>query len=641
MLMSRHGSGRAKLAPAAGYLIGALMAASIGLSTAHAATFGHSRIVSGLGQPLHVEIPVTELTGPEIESLRAVPAPASAWQEAGMTPPVPLDSMRLVLLDGYRPGVKVIQLRSDQVFDQPIVDVLLDIRTASGQQRYQVSLLAHADSSEIQRPGTEASRNPRPVDGRQAAAISSHPTAGIQIAVRRGDTMFSLAQRHAVQGVTVYQMMIALQRANRHAFIEDNVNLVKAGETLIMPDMDALTALSDREARRIFQQHAQAFARYRQRSATAEVATLSGPVAAVAQGEVSDVPSPGEGAAVVSPPGGDMLRLSGGSEGASTRVPDVTQAGGSLALAEGTGANPSQAGNASIAGGTGSGPASAGASGDGSTTAAAGNGSAAGQAGTAAVSGGAAGNAPMSMLAASGAIASDASPGGSKGASTPSGAGRSDGSTADDQAAVRKGMEESRTRILELEDNVRHLNEALQKQGQVAAEAAMEGARSVSETIREALGLSEEDDAGTASSGTESPEASGSEAAGASGSGVPAASGGAAGSGAGILGGSSRSGRGAGVTPGSLGDVGGALESSSGKAGKKVSWLQENLFVIMAGGLALIVLIVVWVLRRAGRSSRDAFESDSPITETMVREKLREIDLDLDSPSPDAGRRGA
>src|SRR5690606_41355006 len=53
-----------------------------------------------------------------------------------------LPILRLVLLDGYRPDVKVIQLRSDQPFDQPIVDVLLDIRSASGQQRYQVSLLA-------------------------------------------------------------------------------------------------------------------------------------------------------------------------------------------------------------------------------------------------------------------------------------------------------------------------------------------------------------------------------------------------------------------------------------------------------------------------------------------------------------------
>src|SRR5690606_34607493 len=102
---------------------------------------------------LHIEIPVTELSPQEIDSLRAQPAPPSAWREAGMTPPVALDSMRLVLLDGIRPDAKVIQLRSNQPFNRPIVDVLLDIDTVTGQQRYQVSLVAHGDSMAIQRPG--------------------------------------------------------------------------------------------------------------------------------------------------------------------------------------------------------------------------------------------------------------------------------------------------------------------------------------------------------------------------------------------------------------------------------------------------------------------------------------------------------
>src|SRR5690554_2646451 len=292
MSKSRRGSGSAVPVFKAEYLIGAVIAATLGLSSAQAATFGHSRIVSALGQPLHVEIPVSQLTPQELATLRATPAPADAWRAASMTPPVALDSMRLVLLDGYRPDVKVIQLRSDQPFDQPIVDVLLDIRSASGQQRYQVSLLAHADPSMVQRAGGESARHPRSIDGRDAGApTAAHVAEGTRITVRRGDTMFAIAQRNAVPGVTVYQMMIALQRANPQAFIEDNVNLVKAGATLIMPDADALTALSDREARRIFQQHAQAFARYRQRSSGADIAAVATSGPAAAQGEVAQAAS--------------------------------------------------------------------------------------------------------------------------------------------------------------------------------------------------------------------------------------------------------------------------------------------------------------------------------------------------------------
>src|SRR5690554_2289461 len=194
MLTSRRGTAPALPGVRSAVLVGALIAASIASSGAQAVGFGHSRIVSALGQPLHLEIPVTELTQQEIDSLRATPAPAAAWQAAGMTPPVPLESMQLVLLDGYRPGVKVIQLRSDQAFDQPIVDVLLDIRSASGQQRYQVSLVAHADRMAVQRAGGDTARHPQAIDSRADSVSSgSHAAAGNQIRVRKGDNMFAIA----------------------------------------------------------------------------------------------------------------------------------------------------------------------------------------------------------------------------------------------------------------------------------------------------------------------------------------------------------------------------------------------------------------------------------------------------------------
>src|SRR5690606_8762772 len=178
MLMSRRRSGSAPAAVKIEYLVGAIVAASIGLSSAQAATFGHSRIVSAVGQPLHIEIPVSELSPQELQTLRARPAPEAAWREAGMTPPVALESMRLLLLDGYRPDIKVIQLRSDQPFREPVVDVLLDIRSASGEQRYQVSLLAYTDAAAVQRAAEDGARNPRVIDGREPLSQPVDNVAG-------------------------------------------------------------------------------------------------------------------------------------------------------------------------------------------------------------------------------------------------------------------------------------------------------------------------------------------------------------------------------------------------------------------------------------------------------------------------------
>ena len=61
---------------------------------------------------------------------------------------------------------------------------------------------------------------------------------------------------------------------------------------------------------------------------------------------------------------------------------------------------------------------------------------------------------------------------------------------------------------------------------------------------------------------------------------------------------------------------------------------------LIGAGIGLLVLIVAWLLRRMSASREDRFESDSPISDTMLQEKLREIDLDLDRLLGD-GRRGS
>lgn len=659
-------------------LAGTLLATSICLSTAQAANFGHSRIVSALGQPLHLEIPITGLTQQEVDSLRAAPAPLGAWKAAGMTPPVPLESMRLVLLDGIRPDVKLIQLRSDRPFGQSIVDVLLDVRSVSGQQRYQVSLVAHADTDAIHRAGVNA------LDGAQTRA-GSHAAAGRRISVRRGDNMFAIAQRNAVQGVTVYQMMMALQRSNPQAFIQDNVNLVKAGATLTMPDMDVLTSLSDREARRLFLQHAQAFALYRQRGGTADMSAAS-TVLAAAEGEVTEPVAAGQAAPLTPATGGDRLRLSG-SPTASAQTDTSTSAGSatSAGMAAFQSGGPDGTASGRPAGGaatpsSGSGPGSASPA---LNSAVAGGGSA--TADSTASPG--KGIGPVSLLANSGAIASDAliheAPHAASG-DTPgrqpfgsdagtSGTVVSAGGTPqhpDDEAALLKGVDESKKRILELEDNVRHLNEALQKQGHVAAEAALEGARSVTEVLKEVMSLVESEDGGEASANGGDGSSAGSEtvagqastagshaemgaSAVAGATGAKAASAGASESNDVVGRSAGTDARGSSNSTGSLEAGSDARSESRPQSGtrdagntaaapgaKPASWFKENLLALGGAALALIVLIAVWLLRRAAATKDEAFENEIPITDSMLQEKLRDIDLDLNHP-PSRGSRSS
>ncbi|TKR53456.1 hypothetical protein D7I39_20515 [Allopusillimonas ginsengisoli] len=70
--------------------------------------------------------------------------------------------------------------------------------------------------------------------------------------------------------------------------------------------------------------------------------------------------------------------------------------------------------------------------------------------------------------------------------------------------------------------------------------------------------------------------------------------------------------------------------SISSKADKTVSWLQEHTLGVITGVLALIVLIIAWLLRRANSVRNES--SDGVITEAMVQEKLNQIDLDFAEP---------
>ncbi|WP_165363827.1 FimV/HubP family polar landmark protein, partial [Rhodoplanes serenus] len=129
---------------------------------------------------------------------------------------------------------------------------LLDLRSGAGQRQVQVTVLVPPRGSAA-RVAPASVGTPAPAGQASAGSID----------VRRGDTLFGIAQRNAVAGASVYQMLVALWRANPEAFIQNNMNLVRAGETLDIPDAATVRAIDPAEARRIFAQHAEAFARYR------------------------------------------------------------------------------------------------------------------------------------------------------------------------------------------------------------------------------------------------------------------------------------------------------------------------------------------------------------------------------------------
>jgi pilus assembly protein FimV len=131
-----------------------------------------------------------------------------------------------------------------------------------------------------------------------------------EVLVRQGDTLSRIASRTRHQGVSLDQMLVSLYRANPEAFINDNMNLLRAGSTLKVPGADAASGVAPSEARQLIQAQSADFGAYRQRLARAAPASQLDTPARTAGGRVQAAV---EDRKPTTTPSGDKLTLSKGA----------------------------------------------------------------------------------------------------------------------------------------------------------------------------------------------------------------------------------------------------------------------------------------------------------------------------------------
>jgi len=135
--------------------------------------------------------------------------------------------------------------------------------------------------------------------------------------VADGQTLWSIASSTRPDpAVTVNQMMLALQRANPEAFIDDNINQLKRGAVLRIPASDEALSLGAAEAAQLVRAQAEAWQSRRRpvpqpAEAVADSRPAPGPTAP------SSAP-PAEGRLEIVPPAGDAQAARGVQSGAAS-----------------------------------------------------------------------------------------------------------------------------------------------------------------------------------------------------------------------------------------------------------------------------------------------------------------------------------
>ncbi len=114
-----------------------------------------------------------------------------------------------------------------------------------------------------------------PTSNLKAPAVQANPIAmgetssigSKTVKVKTGDTASRLALRYLAPNVSLDQMMLAMLEANPDAFIQGNVNLVKAGAVLRIPDVEEATQIPRAQARKTVIAQSIEFAEYARRLA--------------------------------------------------------------------------------------------------------------------------------------------------------------------------------------------------------------------------------------------------------------------------------------------------------------------------------------------------------------------------------------
>lgn len=259
---------------------------------AEAAGLGKLTVLSGLGQPLRAEIEINA-TRAELAGMSARLAPQKAFRDAGIDYATALYDLRFAI-DKRSNGSAVLKITSSNPVNDPFMDMLVELSWPDGPIVREYTFLLDPPEVAAKAAGRPVStadarvvetvrgasavaapvraEAPKPVTTTPNAVAEPKRTqeAGTHV-VQQGETLRRIAGETKYEGISLEQMLIGLYKKNPDAFIGDNINRLKAGAILNIPDKATVAAVSAADARQVYQAQANDWSAYRQKLAGAVV----------------------------------------------------------------------------------------------------------------------------------------------------------------------------------------------------------------------------------------------------------------------------------------------------------------------------------------------------------------------------------
>ena len=293
---------------------------------------GKLTVESYVGQPLVARIEVLGSTKEELDSLSAKIADPSLYRQNNLQYQGVLARTRVSLERGPN-DTAYLKVTSTTPVAEPYLDLLVEANWASGRVVRDYTFL-------LDPPGTvtppvepitplragAAAPAARPAAPAAAPAATAAPRApGDSYEVKRGDTLSKIAKEFKPETATLDQMLVALFKSNQSAFEGANMNRLRSGAIITIPNAVDASATAPQEATQVVRVQASDWRAYRDRVAGAAPMADEG-AARAAGGRISPAVQERTPAAR---PGSDQLRVSkdaGTGKGAGVAETSAAQA---------------------------------------------------------------------------------------------------------------------------------------------------------------------------------------------------------------------------------------------------------------------------------------------------------------------------
>lgn len=256
---------------------------------ANAFGLGNLDLNSALNEPFDARIQLLSPTADELDSLKISLADSDAFARAKIDRPFILSKLRFDLRRSDNDGPDYIRVYSQEPIREPFLNFLIEVSWSNGRLFREYTVLLdpplydpNARSAEFAKAAepatiqstTQATTQPTTepstpvtvdepkqpvtyseVEENKEVTAPTNPTPDVSSSggdygpTTSSDTLWSIASgARPDSSISVNKMMMALLRANPDAFINGNINGLKRGQILRMPNESEINALSNAEA---------------------------------------------------------------------------------------------------------------------------------------------------------------------------------------------------------------------------------------------------------------------------------------------------------------------------------------------------------------------------------------------------------